>query len=105
LNERDDSQFWRDLRSMNIPESLSHKINLFRESGKICREQDDLFIESSWLQVMMGQGIQPRDYHPLANQLSDSDLAALLSNMKAIKCSPLDRLPIHDDFLHQVCAR
>lgn len=105
VNERTDSQFWCDLRNMEIPESLAHKINLFRTTGKIFREQEDLFLESSWLQVMLGQGIMPRDYHPLANTPSDADLIDLLSNMKKIKQSPLPHIPSHDEFLKQVCAR
>lgn len=105
VNERTDSQFWRDLRNMEIPESLSHKINLFKYTGKIFREQDDLFLESSWLQVMLGQGIMPRDYHPLANGLSAPELTEMLANMKKIKQSPLEHIPSHDDFLKQVCGR
>jgi len=105
LNKRADSQFWRDLRAMEIPESLAHKMNLFRTTGKIFREQDDLFLESSWLQVMVGQGIVPQDYHPLANGLSEADLTDMLNNMKKIKQSPLAHIPNHDEFLRQVCMR
>lgn len=103
VNERTDSQFWCDLRDMEVPTSLAHKINLFKTTGKIFREQDDLFLESSWLQVMLGQGIMPRDYHPLANALSESELGEMLANMKKIKQSPLTHIPSHDDFLKQVC--
>lgn len=103
VNERTDSQFWRDLRCMQIPQSLAHKIELFKATGNIFREQDDLFLESSWLQVMHGQGITPRDYHGLANSMSDQELIAMLENMKKIKQSPLPHIPPHDDFLEQVC--
>lgn len=103
VNERNDSQFWRDLRNMAIPDSLAHKIELFKATGNIFREQEDLFLESSWLQVMHGQGIMPRDYHGLANNMSDNDLIAMLENMKKIKQSPLQHIPSHDDFLKQVC--
>jgi tryptophan halogenase len=89
---------------MEIPESLAHKINLFRNTGKIIREHDDLFSESSWLQVLVGQGIMPRDYHPLADGISEKDLLEMLANMRKIKQSPMSHLPSHDDFLKQVCA-
>ncbi|RYG09026.1 MAG: tryptophan 7-halogenase [Chitinophagaceae bacterium] len=104
VNERTDSQFWCDLRNMEIPETLAHKINLFRSTGKIFREQDDLFLESSWLQVMLGQGVFPKDYHPLANGPSNEELIDLLGNLKKIKNSPLEHIPHHDEFLKQVCA-
>lgn len=105
VNERKDSQFWCGLSNMEIPSSLSHKINLFKSTGKIFREQEDLFLESSWLQVMLGQGIVPRDHHPLANSLSEPNLIDMLGNMKKIKQAPMNRLPSHDEFLKQVCNR
>jgi tryptophan halogenase len=104
LNERTDSQFWRDMRNMDIPESLAHKIQLFAESGKVFREQNDLFLESSWIQVMMGQGIIPKDYHPIANNISEDRLSEMLTSIKKIKHEPLAKLPSHDDFLKKYCG-
>lgn len=101
-NERNDSQFWRDLRHMSLPESLQRKIELFKACGRIFREQDDLFTESSWLQVMLGQGVMPRDYHPLANSLSASRLQEMLASMKKFKQAPLSKILAHDEFLAKV---
>lgn len=104
LNERTDSQFWRDMRNMEVPQSLLHKIQLFADSGKVFREQNDLFLESSWIQVMLGQGIIPKDYHPIANNISDEKLFEMLKNIKNIKHEPLSKLPSHDDFLKKYCG-
>lgn len=38
LNECDDSWFWRACRDMDIPETLSRRMILFRETGKVFRE-------------------------------------------------------------------
>lgn len=103
VNERSDSHFWRDMRNMEIPDSLQHKIALFSQSGRLFREQNDLFLESSWLQVMMGQGIVPKDYHPIANNITQERLFEMLKNMKKIKQEPLVQLPSHDEFLKQFC--
>ncbi len=99
VNERDDSQFWRNMRDMEIPDSLQHKIDLFAKTGKLFREQNDLFLESSWLQVMLGQGIEPQDYHPIANHLPEKNLKSMLSSIAKIKREPLSALPSHDAFL------
>ncbi len=104
LNERQDSRFWRDTRQMEIPESLARKIKLFSASGRVFREQDDLFAEASWIQVMLGQGIMPRDYHPLANSLSSEKLRESLKNMRDFKMSPLEKMPSHDEFLRRACG-
>ena len=103
LNERDDSQFWRDMRAMDIPDRLKEKIRLFRETGTLVEDQHDIFLETSWLQVMLGQGVMPKDYHPLADMMSDDKLKEWLAAIKATKMQPLDQIPSHDEFLEAFC--
>jgi tryptophan halogenase len=103
LNERDDSAFWRELRSMQVPPRLSEKIALFRASGTLFQDQHDIFLEASWLQVMLGQGVVPRDYHPIADGLSQAQLREKLERTKQLKREPLAKLPGHDEFLAMFC--
>jgi tryptophan 7-halogenase len=100
-NERDDTVFWRDLRNMSIPERLGNKIKLFRETGNIFSDPLDIFHDSSWLQVMIGQGIMPQDYHPSANVPSHEQLSNLLAQIAAAKRKPISQLFQHDEFLAQ----
>ena len=88
---------------MAIPDSLAHKIELFAATGRLFREQNDLFLESSWLQVMLGQGIVPKDYHPIANTVAKEKLFEMLNNIQQIKNEPLSKLPSHDEFLRAYC--
>lgn len=99
LNEREDSQFWRDARNMEIPERLSQKIELFRSNGSLFQDQFDIFLEPSWLQVMVGQGVLPQDYHPIADSLSDAQLQDKMMNAKKLVQGPLSQIPSHDQFL------
>lgn len=103
VNERTDSRFWRDMREMEIPDTLANKIELFRKGGKIFPDQNNLFAESSWLQVMMGQGIEPEDYHPIANNIPDEQILDIMAKMKKIKEEPISQIPSHDEFIKHVC--
>lgn len=98
LTERDDG-FWKDTREMNVPERLTQKMELFRSTGMLTNDHMDIFLEPSWLQVMLGQGIMPQDYHPLADTLSDQDLRQKLEMTRKTKMQPMDKIPSHDDFL------
>ncbi|MEM1263363.1 MAG: tryptophan halogenase family protein [Pseudomonadota bacterium] len=98
-NERTDTQFWRDLRAMPIPERLQRKIDVFSADGRLTQDQYDIFLEPSWLQVMVGQGIVPSDYHPLANAISGNELTDKLKKMASLKREPLPQMPSHDEFL------
>ncbi len=103
LNERNDSDFWRDLQTMAIPERITRKIDLFRSSGTLTQDQFDIFLEPSWLQVMLGQGVKPQDYHPLADLISDAELRQKLKNTHQTKLQPMEQIPGHDEFLRMFC--
>jgi len=98
-NARQDSAFWRDLRQMEVPERLARKIALFRVNGTLVQDQYDIFMEPSWAQVLMGQGVLPLDLHPLADGPSDDELRAQLAQLAELKARPLAQLPSHDSFL------
>ena len=100
VNERTDSAFFNDMRNITLPDSLAHKITLFKESGNLLREQNDLFLESSWLQVLYGQGITPKDYHGLVNSVLTSiksNVNKVIGNQRAIA-----KLPTHDEYIRMV---
>lgn len=101
---REDTPFWRHVRNMEIPESLKNKLDLFAASGRIGRDADDLFLDTSWLQVMLGQGITPRDYNPMADNISGEQLTEFLANVHKIVTSTVDKLPDHEAFIRDHCA-
>jgi tryptophan halogenase len=102
--ERTDAPFWRQCGAMEVPESLARRIDLFRRTGLIFREADELFTEVAWLQVMLGQRIEPRQYHPLADELEDSKLKGFLSDIRTLVQRAAAPLPAHADFVARTCA-
>jgi tryptophan halogenase len=96
---RDDSAFWRDLRAMPLPDRLATKIEAFRAAGTLSQDAFDIFMEPSWVQVLLGQGIVPADRHPLADGPTDAELADQLRRIATLKREPLRDMPLHDDFL------
>jgi tryptophan halogenase len=84
---------------MDIPESLARKMAIFAQTGRVFREQDELFSEIAWQQVFIGQGLLPKDYHPLVDALSMEQLRDLMQNLKDIMAVTSARLPSHQSFL------
>jgi tryptophan halogenase len=99
LNERDDTEFWRMCQRMDIPDSLALKMELYQKTGKIFRDQDDLFTEVAWQQVMIGQGLVAEDSHPLANALTKQQIEDLFANLATIIKRNVDKMPSHQEFL------
>ncbi len=102
--ERDDSPFWRQCAQMEIPESLARRIALFRGNGSIFRDADELFTEVGWLQVLLGQGIEPQRHHPLADTLDQGQLDEFLGNIRTLVDRAAGTLPPHERFVAEHCG-
>ena len=101
--ERTDSAFWNHCRTMAIPDSLQHRIDLFRSNGRAYREGNELFAELSWVQVMNGQRIEPAGYHPFVDLLSEAELAEFLGNIESVIQKCVDVMPTHAQYVAQHC--
>ena len=92
------------VRHMSIPDSLQRKIDLFRESAAIRREDDELFSEISWMQVMLGQNIIPRRWHPMVDLLSDDELKEMVEGTRRVLENSAAVMPTHAEYIAKTCA-
>jgi len=104
LTQRDDSEFWNYCRNMPIPEGLQRKLDLFASNGRVYRDGVELFTEVSWLQVMLGQRLQPCGYHPFADLLPEAEVQAYLDNVQRVVGKCAQAMPTHAEFIAKHCA-
>lgn len=102
--ERDDSEFWNYCRTMSVPEALTYKTEMFRRNGRVLRDHNELFTETSWLSVMVGQGIEAQDYHPAADILPDAETLQRLAHIREVVAQTAAMLPMQRDYLGQMGA-
>ncbi|MFL6656996.1 MAG: tryptophan halogenase family protein [Massilia sp.] len=103
VNQREGLPFWDYCRSMEVPDSVSQRIALYQSHGRIFRKGDELFADASWLQVMHGQGLRARGYHPLVDQRSAEDIAAFLGAVQKTIASCVDAMPGHGEYIAAMC--
>lgn len=103
ITERDDTEFWRHVKNMSIPDSLQERLELFGLRGDSAVKQTELFKEASWFSVLMGQGLLPHDYHPQADSLSDNELKLRLTKIRTGIQNRLNTLPSHAEFIKANC--
>ena len=104
-SERDDSEFWRYCRNLKPPPALAEKLALFSGSGRIIRDDNELFTEASWLAVMSGQGVEPKRYHPVADMLDGDETRRRLSHVREVIAKTVDQMPTQDEFLTSIGGR
>jgi tryptophan halogenase len=90
---RDDTPFWRHVRTMALPDTLARKIALFREKGRLFRYDDELFAIPSWVAVMLGQGIMPSGYDPVVDALDADRVAGALRQMRGHYAATAQQMP------------
>ncbi|WP_414829246.1 tryptophan halogenase family protein [Alteromonas sp. H39] len=100
---RTDTPFWRYCKTMDIPDELQRKMDLFEENGRIFRFNNELFNDISWFEVMYGQGLRPRGYHALANRYTDEQLTHRLEEIRGVIRRSADYMPSHDDYIREHC--
>lgn len=99
FNQREGEPFWDDLRMMEVPELLQHKMHLFKSSARVTASFDDLFDARAWIQVMIGQNLTPESYNPIADQLPETWLREFLDGLERAHLSEVSRMPDHGEFV------
>lgn len=101
--KRDDSEFWNYCRTMAVPDSLTEKVELFRHNGQIFREEDELFTETSWAAVMMGQGIMMGGHNAMADALKEPQTSKEIDGIAQSIQYVVQHMPTHGDYLRHYC--
>ncbi|GAA4035732.1 tryptophan halogenase family protein [Parerythrobacter jejuensis] len=101
--ERTDSEFWNYCRTMDVPDSLKEKIDLFRLNGQIFREEDELFTATSWVAVMLGQGIVPEGHNPMADTVAEPGTQKEMAEIEKSIQYLVKQMPSHEEFLRKYC--
>lgn len=103
LNQRDEP-FWRECQTMEVPDSLAERIALFRESAQAYQAPDELFRTDSWVQVMLGQRLEPQAHHEFARLMRPDQLRGALASVARNIDDAVAALPQHQAFLDAYCG-
>ena len=104
LNQRTDSAYWKECANMAIPDTLRHKMAMYRSHGRVVRVDNELFSEVGWIQVFEGQNMPIEGYHPLADAQADEDIAEYLESVRDVIAKCVDVMPSHNDYIARMCA-
>lgn len=96
LTRRGDTPFWQHCRSMPIPDSLSQRIELYRETGRIRQQAGDLFSDLSWFYILEGMGVEPKHYDPLVDLMQPGQLKEALAAVAGAVSAAARPAPSHD---------
>jgi tryptophan halogenase len=100
---RNDTAYWDYLREMPVPDYLADKMAVFESYGRIFRENEELFNDTSWFAVMVGQGLVPKGYDPMVDVMSVDELRKRMADIKAVIAKSAEVMPGHFEFIKANC--
>ncbi|HLQ12459.1 MAG TPA: tryptophan halogenase family protein [Steroidobacteraceae bacterium] len=99
VTRRRGEPFWDYVRTMDVPDTLQGRFELFRSSGRFFKHSAlELFAEDSWVQVLLGQGLEMQP-DPVSRFISDEDLAAFMDDIADTIEAVANDMPDHGEFL------
>ncbi|MCU6434519.1 tryptophan 7-halogenase [Undibacterium sp. Jales W-56] len=104
LNQRDDAAFWKSCAEMPVPETLAHKMELFKSSGRLLRVDNELFAEVGWLQVLEGQNLKTESYHSLVDLQTETDILEYMESVREVIAKCVEVMPDHAAYIAHHCA-
>ena len=99
--ERDDTPMWRECRAMAIPDTLQRRIDHWQRHGRVMTDSFDLFQESNWLAVFVGQLVASHGYDPIVEHRDMNRAREQLRTVKQMIRNAVDALPTHRDYIAQ----
>jgi tryptophan halogenase len=96
--------FWEHVRKMDVPDSLRHKMELFRQHGRVFRYNEELFDVPSWVAVMLGQGVVPERHDPLVDAMPDHEVLRAMADLAQRYQQTAQRLPLASEFIDRKLA-
>jgi tryptophan halogenase len=100
---RNDTPYWDYLREMPVPDYLADKMAVFESYGRIFRENEELFNDTSWFAVMVGQGLVPKGYDPMVDVMSVEELRGRMADIKSVIAKSAEVMPGHFEFIKANC--
>ena len=94
--------FWDHVRTMDLPDTLEHKFELFREHGRVFRQNNELFDVPSWVAVMLGQDVIPTATDPLIDSMPEAEVLRVAAELRSGYQQTALKLPLASDYIERM---
>ena len=105
LSTREDTEFWRYCRDMPLPETLCHKIEVWRACAKVPLYSEESYREPSWVSIFLGMGCMPKRYDPQVEGLDAAELRRAMQQRRERIEQVARTMPTHQAFIERRSAR
>ncbi|MFT5756730.1 MAG: tryptophan halogenase [Alteromonadaceae bacterium] len=101
---REDTDFWRWCKNMDIPKTLQEKLDFFKVAGGLKPGIEELFQPTSWYAVLTGMNVIPENYNSTIDALDYQKLKISMDKGKQAIVDTVMKQPSHDQFIQKYCS-
>jgi tryptophan halogenase len=102
LTRRRDSELWRHVAAMELPETLAFRLELWRRYGVLHQYDEEGFDATSWLAIHAGMDHWPERDDPVFAEIPQERAARALQGRRNGIAAAVDRMPAHHRMLQDV---
>lgn len=103
-NQREGSPFWKDCRDITLPDTLRHKVEMYRRRGHFVRYRWEMFQPASWLAIFAGFDIHPDRSDPAVAGMDPDILRRGLAGMRRAVAQTVADCPTHQEFIERYAS-
>lgn len=104
-SKRKDTDFWRYVTEMDIPDSLKEKLDIYDNQAKVITDFYDLFRPMSWISVLVGMDVIPKNTNPLIDVIPPDFSKKIINDVGAAIQKELASAPSHQEFIEKLTGR
>ena len=93
--------FWESMPGRAVPESLAHTLEQFEARARLPFYEEESFDKQSWLAVLFGLGVLPRNIDPLAASVDPQESIVAMKRLSDGIAEIPERLPSYRDYLQR----
>jgi tryptophan 7-halogenase len=98
LTGRRDTPLWAYCQSMQLPDSLLQRIELYQRTGRIRVKPGELFTDLSWFYIFEGLGLNPESRDPLMDVVTVAQLREIFGSLAQATALAAEHAPSHDSY-------
>jgi 2-polyprenyl-6-methoxyphenol hydroxylase-like FAD-dependent oxidoreductase len=102
LTRRRDSALWRHVSTMELPETLAYRLELWRRFGVLREYDEEGFDATSWLAIHAGMDHWPERDDPVIAEIPPERALLALQGRRGALETTAERMPHHHQLLKQV---
>lgn len=100
---RTDTPFWQHCQRIEIPDSLKHKIEVFKQRGHLISYDGEEFERNSWLSILTGMQINPASVESGAIDIPSEQLVKQMAQIKQAINQGVEFAGDHAAFIDKHC--